>query len=282
VSHNSSAHSHTETLYSKRLLRNLPLFGSRLQRGLAIASRNRPFLRRHNGPEIVLDPLSRLVPPVSPPAHRALQPTQRNRPRRRIHHQRLQHIDRRRMVQMSRQPHQQPTWNPASSDDTLVAAALCGEREAFGAIYDRYLARVFGYCKRMLSDAEAAEDVNSIVFLRALSSLARYRSRSTDDSFRIWLFAIAHHAIVDELRSRGRTDPLETARFAGCAPSFAVSGPAFRDRSAPEWTHRSRHWGGIGETAQRDRRPSASWVAPAQAARGHELGAVSDGRRQRR
>jgi RNA polymerase sigma-70 factor (ECF subfamily) len=94
--------------------------------------------------------------------------------------------------------HQQSPWGAATADEELVARAQAGEREAFGALYDRYLPRVYGYCYRLLGSREAAEDANTEVFMRALAALPTYRS----GSFRSWLFTIAHHVITDELRRR--------------------------------------------------------------------------------
>jgi RNA polymerase sigma-70 factor, ECF subfamily len=78
----------------------------------------------------------------------------------------------------------------------LVRRAQGGEREAFGALYDRYLGRVYAYCYRMLGNREAAEDANAEVFTRALMALPLFRP----GSFRSWLFAIAHNVIADALR----------------------------------------------------------------------------------
>ena len=102
-----------------------------------------------------------------------------------------------------RHPH---NWE-AMTDEELVGRAQRGQREAFGVLYDRYLNAVYGYCHRMLGDRLAAEDANSTVFTKALSALPSYQARS----FRSWLFAIAHNVIVDELRGRRATLPLEAA-----------------------------------------------------------------------
>lgn len=90
-------------------------------------------------------------------------------------------------------------------DENLVLLAQRGDRNAFGQLYDRYLPRVHGYCYRMLGDRESAEDANTEVWVRALSGLPGCRA----DSFRPWLFSIAHNVTVDALRRRQRTVSLE-------------------------------------------------------------------------
>lgn len=84
------------------------------------------------------------------------------------------------------------------SDEELVARAQAGDREAFAALYDRYLPGIYRYCLRLLGSREAAEDTNTEVFMRALAALPAYRA----GAFRSWLFAIAHNVTMDALQSR--------------------------------------------------------------------------------
>jgi RNA polymerase sigma-70 factor (ECF subfamily) len=99
-----------------------------------------------------------------------------------------------------------PPRNATTPDEDLVALAQRGDRDAFAALYDRYLPRVHSYCYRMLGAREAAEDATTDVFMRALVALPACRARS----FRAWLFGIAHHVIVDDWRRRRLTVSLET------------------------------------------------------------------------
>jgi len=103
--------------------------------------------------------------------------------------------------------HQRPPTGEATSDEELVLRAQGGEREAFGALYDRYLGRVYAYCYRVLGNHEAAEDANAEVFERALMALPKYRT----GSFRSWLFAIAHNVVADAWRWRRPTESLSVA-----------------------------------------------------------------------
>ena len=74
--------------------------------------------------------------------------------------------------------HQRPPTGETTSDEELVLRAQGGEREAFGALYDRYLGRVYAYCYRVLGNHETAEDANAEVFERALLALPKYRTGS--------------------------------------------------------------------------------------------------------
>ncbi|MBX3070774.1 MAG: sigma-70 family RNA polymerase sigma factor [Thermomicrobiales bacterium] len=85
-----------------------------------------------------------------------------------------------------------------TSDSVLVARAQADPR-AFGALYGRYVDRVYQYCFRRLGTRESAEDATSQVFLQALAALPRYRGDR--GSFRSWLFTIAHNIVVDHYRA---------------------------------------------------------------------------------
>ena len=98
-------------------------------------------------------------------------------------------------------------------DRGLVAEAR-GDPAAFGAIYDRCVDRVFGYCLNRLGDWQDAEDVTSTIFISALTALPRYR----DESFRAWLFTIAHHAVANHHRARRPSAPLDAASMTTVAP----------------------------------------------------------------
>ncbi len=100
------------------------------------------------------------------------------------------------------------TGNPIQADDekVLVARAV-GNPEAFAPLYLRYFDRIHAYCYRRLGTPEEAADVTSIVFSRALASLRAFRG----DSFRSWLFAIAHNALADHYRDRRPERSLDAA-----------------------------------------------------------------------
>jgi RNA polymerase sigma-70 factor (ECF subfamily) len=94
----------------------------------------------------------------------------------------------------------------AVPDAELVALAR-RDRHAFALLYTRYLDPVHRYCYRRLGSREAAEDATSLGEDKALSALPQYR----DTSFRGWLFAIAHHVVIDRYRATHPEQSLETA-----------------------------------------------------------------------
>ena len=125
------------------------------------------------------------------------------------------------------------------TDGDLVAAALDGDRAAFGAIYDRYSATVFGVCSQMLSNRDDAEDVTADVFLVAAERLAQLRDPSR---LRYWLLSIARRNVYRRSSARSRvavvaevdtvTDALVTDDRSGVSLEDADLVGAVRDAAA--------------------------------------------------
>lgn len=95
-------------------------------------------------------------------------------------------------------PREAPAVDP-DRDDVRAARA---DRAAFGALYRRYLERVYGYAFYLLGDHHDAEDATERTFLAALDAMDRFRDEGA--TFRSWLFTIAHNQIANALRSRAR------------------------------------------------------------------------------
>lgn len=93
-------------------------------------------------------------------------------------------------------------------DHLLVAAAQYSPTD-FTPLFDRYWDAVLGYCLYRLDSREDAEDAASQVFVDAFAALDRFCDH--DDSFRAWLFTIAHHEVADRHRHRTRHPDLPLA-----------------------------------------------------------------------
>jgi RNA polymerase sigma-70 factor (ECF subfamily) len=88
----------------------------------------------------------------------------------------------------------------AGDERDLIRAAQ--ERpEAFGALYERHLDRVYRFLQLRVGREEAA-DLTQQVFLRAFTSLPSYKSRGVP--FVAWLFRIARNLAADHHRSSSR------------------------------------------------------------------------------
>ena len=90
----------------------------------------------------------------------------------------------------------------APDPDLADVRAAQRDRAAFGALYRRYLDRVYGYCFYLLGDHHDAEDATERTFVAALAAIDRYRDEGA--TFRAWLFRIAHNQLANTLRARHR------------------------------------------------------------------------------
>ena len=87
------------------------------------------------------------------------------------------------------------------SDATLIARAK-GEPKAFGALYERYVDRIYSYiCYRVGSDQDA-EDLTARTFYRALDHFPSYEDRGAP--FSAWLYRIAHNLVANWHRDHSR------------------------------------------------------------------------------
>jgi RNA polymerase sigma-70 factor, ECF subfamily len=99
----------------------------------------------------------------------------------------------------ARQPAARRTLHDPDLGDVRAAKR---DRAAFGALYRRYLDRVYGYCFYLLGDHHDAEDVTERTFVAALAAIDGFRDEGA--TFRAWLFRIAHNQLANALRSRQR------------------------------------------------------------------------------
>lgn len=79
----------------------------------------------------------------------------------------------------------------------------------FEAWYVEYQTAVFRYVRFRVATREAAEDVTSVVFMKALRSFSRYDANRA--SPKTWLLRIARNAVTDHLRSLRRRGSLHVS-----------------------------------------------------------------------
>ncbi|HUG47380.1 MAG TPA: RNA polymerase sigma factor [Candidatus Limnocylindria bacterium] len=91
------------------------------------------------------------------------------------------------------------------ADRPAVEAAKRDARR-FEALYRKYVAQVYSFALYETRDHHSAQDVTSLVFLRALSGLHGFREQAQppDSSFRVWLFQIARNTLSNERRRERR------------------------------------------------------------------------------
>lgn len=82
----------------------------------------------------------------------------------------------------------------------LVVAARSGGGWAFERLYALLAPAVAGYLRTQ--GADDPEDLTSEVFVRVFRGIGSFEGDG--QAFRSWVFTIAHHRLVDDLRRRGR------------------------------------------------------------------------------
>lgn len=78
----------------------------------------------------------------------------------------------------------------------------------FENIYSTYFHDVFLYIRRLSGDTHMAEEVTSETFLKAMSSVGKFRGEC---DIRVWLCQIAKNCYYDQLKKAGRTVAVEEA-----------------------------------------------------------------------
>lgn len=92
------------------------------------------------------------------------------------------------------------------TDQDLIAAALHGDRQAYGEIVCRYRDGVVNVVYRMCGDPELAEEATQEAFIRAWQHLYSYKSQF---SFRSWVYRIAINVALDALRRQPETTVID-------------------------------------------------------------------------
>lgn len=107
-----------------------------------------------------------------------------------------------------------------------MADARAGDATALSEIWRRHAPAVAGYFRA--HGAEDPDDLTSEVFLGVFGKLRSFRG--DEDDLRTFVFSVAHHRWVDEVRRRhrrGRIDPYDTEtdrRSVASAEDDALSG----------------------------------------------------------
>jgi RNA polymerase sigma-70 factor (ECF subfamily) len=88
------------------------------------------------------------------------------------------------------------------ADERLLVEAAQRDPSKFAALYERHFDRVYAYVVHRVRDRDAAEDVTSEVFHKALAGLRRYEWRGAP--FGAWLLRIAANAVIDRSKRAAR------------------------------------------------------------------------------
>ena len=121
---------------------------------------------------------------------------------------------------------------PEFEDKDFLVRAAQGDQEAFGALYEQYVERIFNYVYYRTGNVHEAEDLTARVFFRALHHMQTYTDRGVP--FSAWLYRIAHNLVANWHRDRSRHQeiPLSdapTIHYKGEPPEMALMQTQERD-----------------------------------------------------
>jgi RNA polymerase sigma-70 factor, ECF subfamily len=89
-----------------------------------------------------------------------------------------------------------------SAEERLLVEAAQKDPTRFAELYEINFERVYGFIARRVGDRDAAEDLTSEVFHKALANLRRFEWRGVP--FAAWLLRIAANAIADRAHHTGK------------------------------------------------------------------------------
>ena len=92
-----------------------------------------------------------------------------------------------------------PRRHSHRNDADLVALVVQGDQSAFGVLLARHQDAVYGFARRLLADAQEAEDAAQETFLKFYQAAARYRPEA---SLRTFLLRITRNICIDHHRRK--------------------------------------------------------------------------------
>lgn len=89
--------------------------------------------------------------------------------------------------------------------------------ESFSQIYARYSGRIYNLAFRMTGDKDLSEDITQETFVKAYSSIAKFRG---DSQVFTWIYAIAKNACLRQIKRQGRKSFLALEQWIETASSI--------------------------------------------------------------
>jgi RNA polymerase sigma-70 factor (ECF subfamily) len=97
------------------------------------------------------------------------------------------------------------------SDEALMSRYARGDAAAFELLYHRHEMRVWRYLERNVRNRATADELMQEVWFAVAREAVRYEPSAR---FTTWLFTIAHHRMIDSIRSNRRHTSLDSMEHA--------------------------------------------------------------------
>jgi RNA polymerase sigma factor (sigma-70 family) len=96
------------------------------------------------------------------------------------------------------------------SDEALMSRYARGDVTAFETLYRRHEMRVWRYLERNLRNRASSDELMQEVWFAVARDAVRYEPSAR---FTTWLFTIAHHRMIDSIRTNRRHVSLDAPEF---------------------------------------------------------------------
>jgi RNA polymerase sigma-70 factor (ECF subfamily) len=100
----------------------------------------------------------------------------------------------------------------AVSDEALLQQYAAGSAASFETLYARHELKVWRFIRRQLGEQALADEVMQEVWFTVAREAGRYQPTAR---FTTWLYTLARHRVIDQLRARRPTASLDAAREDG-------------------------------------------------------------------
>jgi len=107
-----------------------------------------------------------------------------------------------------------------------IARSIQGDEDAFRLLFDSFYTMIYHYCYRLTLNAQTAQDLAQVTFIKAARGLASYQNHT---SFKNWLFKIASNAATDWFR-RQKRESSALENFTDRHPAHDPATPALHAR----------------------------------------------------
>lgn len=99
-----------------------------------------------------------------------------------------------------------PGANPSTAYiESIVDLVKSGDKHSYAELIRTFEKRIYTYCYCILKSREETEDAVQEIFIKAYQDISLYRKQV---SFSAWLYKVAYHYCLDQLRKRSRRQRL--------------------------------------------------------------------------
>jgi RNA polymerase sigma-70 factor (ECF subfamily) len=103
------------------------------------------------------------------------------------------------------------TLNKLDNENLLVEQAKTND-DAFTALYDFYLPKIYSFIFKRIGQKEITEDIVSATFIKVFTGLKSFKSNH-NNSFCAWVYRIANNNLIDYYRKHGRQIVIDISRI---------------------------------------------------------------------